>query len=55
MARFAALLLLVVPLVAATNGPLCTPGTLYTQPRCCRTDALGVADLDCITRESTLE
>ncbi|KAI2611314.1 hydrophobin precursor [Hypoxylon fragiforme] len=28
------------------GGPVCNPG-LYSNPQCCATDVLGVADLDC--------
>lgn len=28
-------------------APVCGGGLLYTQAQCCRTDVLGVADLDC--------
>ena len=29
----------------------CTPGSLYSNPQCCATDVLGVADLDCQNRK----
>lgn len=31
--------------------PLCPSGLLYSNPQCCSTDVLGVADLDCATRK----
>ena len=35
------------------KGPVC-PSDLYSVPRCCATDVLGVADLDCQPREHYL-
>ena len=32
------------------KGPVC-PNGLYSVPQCCATDVLGVANLDCQTRE----
>lgn len=32
------------------KGPICSSG-LYSVPQCCATDVLGIADLDCQTRE----
>ncbi|UKZ90376.1 uncharacterized protein TrAFT101_005399 [Trichoderma asperellum] len=33
------------------NRHLCPSGLLYTNPQCCSAGVLGVADLDCKTRE----
>lgn len=33
------------------DGAVCGTGLLYTQPMCCQTDVLGVADLDCKPRK----
>lgn len=35
---------------AANSAPLCNPG-LYSNAQCCAVDVLGVADLNCATRE----
>lgn len=33
----------------------CPPGLLYSNPLCCDADVLGVADVDCVTREYPLD
>ncbi|OAQ68627.1 fungal hydrophobin domain-containing protein [Pochonia chlamydosporia 170] len=35
------------PATLAPRGGVCPDGLLYTNPQCCATDVLGVADLNC--------
>lgn len=35
----------------ARTEPLCPAGLLYSVPQCCTTGVLGVADLDCKSRQ----
>lgn len=50
MKFFAAATLLFVSALAAPNYQPCSSG-LYSEAKCCATDVLGIADLNCQTRE----